>query len=398
MKVPMEISHYLGRPTWAEINLSHLASNVREFRKFLPDAVKLLAVVKADAYGHGACEVAEVALQEGASMLGVASLEEGEALRQKGIKSPILILGCTDPRQNLSLLEMQLTPTVFSWEAASSFSQQAQARGKRAAIHVKIDTGMGRLGLADPRNTIDFLERVAALPGIILEGVYTHFAAADEKDKSFTRRQLRLFNSILSACKERGIEVPLKHAANSAAALEFPETHLDMVRIGIGLYGCYPSREMNNQIKLLPVMSLKSRIIFLKKVSSGTPVSYGRTYFAPDDTTIATVPLGYGDGYNRLLSNKGFMLVQGRRVPIAGRVCMDHTMLDVGKIPFVQQGDEVVAFGRQGQGELDVEEIAEQLGTISYEVLCNIGSRVPRVYWRDGRVKSIRFAGSCHSI
>ena len=398
MKVLMEISHYLGRPTWAEINLSHLASNVREFRKFLPDAVKLLAVVKADAYGHGACEVAEVALQEGASMLGVASLEEGEALRQKGIKSPILILGCTDPRQNLSLLEMQLTPTVFSWEAASSFSQQAQARGKRAAIHVKIDTGMGRLGLADPRNTIDFLERVAALPGIILEGVYTHFAAADEKDKSFTRRQLRLFNSILSACKERGIEVPLKHAANSAAALELPETHLDMVRIGIGLYGCYPSREMNNQIKLLPVMSLKSRIIFLKKVSAGTPVSYGRTYFAPDDTTIATVPLGYGDGYNRLLSNKGFMLVQGRRVPIAGRVCMDHTMLDVGKIPFVQQGDEVVAFGRQGQGELDVEEIAEQLGTISYEVLCNIGSRVPRVYWRDGRVKSIRFAGSCHSI
>ena len=398
MKVLMEISHYLGRPTWADINLSHLASNVREFRKFLPDTVKLLAVVKADAYGHGACEVAEVALQEGASMLGVASLEEGAALRQRGIKSPILILGCTDPRQNLSLLEMQLTPTVFSWEAASSFSQQAQARGKRAAIHVKIDTGMGRLGLADPRNTIDFLERVAALPGIILEGVYTHFAAADEKDKSFTRHQLRLFNSILSACKERGIEVPLKHAANSAAALELPETHLDMVRIGIGLYGCYPSREINNRIKLLPVMSLKSRIIFLKTVSAGTPVSYGRTYFASNDTTIATVPLGYGDGYNRLLSNKGFMLVQGRRVPIAGRVCMDHTMLDVGKIPFVQEGDEVVAFGRQGHGELNVEEIAEQLGTISYEVLCNIGSRVPRVYWRDGHVESIRFAGSCHSI
>ena len=398
MKVPMEISHYLGRPTWADINLSHLASNVREFRNFLPDTVKLLAVVKADAYGHGACEVAEVALQEGASMLGVASLEEGAALRQRGIKSPILILGCTDPRQNLSLLEMQLTPTVFSWEAASSFSQQAQARGKRAAIHVKIDTGMGRLGLADPRDTIAFLERVAALPGIILEGVYTHFAAADEKDKSFTRNQLHLFNSILSACKERGIEVPLKHAANSAAALELPETHLDMVRIGIGLYGCYPSREKNNQVKLLPVMSLKSRIIFLKKVSAGTPVSYGRTYFAPHDTTIATVPLGYGDGYSRLLSNKGFMLVQGRRVPIAGRICMDHTMLDVGKIPFVQEGDEVVAFGRQGHEELDVEEIAEQLGTISYEVLCNIGSRVPRVYWRDGRVESIRFAGSCHSI
>lgn len=393
-----EISQCLGRPTWADINLSHLAYNVRSFRDFLPDNVKLMAVVKADAYGHGAYEVSEVALQEGASMLGVASLEEGAELRQKGIKSPVLILGCTDLQQNLSLLKMELTPTVFSWEAAQSLSQQAQALGKRATIHVKIDTGMGRLGLTEPREALNFLERVAALPGIILEGVYTHFATADEKDKSFARQQLRLFKNILNACKERGIHIPLKHAANSAAALELPEAHLDMVRIGIGLYGYYPSREIKREIKLLPVMSLKSRVVHLKRVSAGTPISYGRTYFAPKDTTIATVPLGYGDGYNRLFSNKGFMLVRGQKAPIAGRVCMDHTMLDIGNIPFVQVGDEVVAFGRQGQQEFNVDDAAEQLGTISYEVLCNIGSRVPRVYCRDGRVANIKFTGACYSI
>jgi alanine racemase len=395
----MDISHYLGRPTWAEIDLSNLAFNVREFRQFLPDAVKLMAVVKADAYGHGAYEVAGIALEKGAFMLGVASLEEGAGLRQKGIKSPILILGYTDSRQNLSLLKMQLTPTVFNWEAVSSLSQQAQAQGKRVAVHVKLDTGMGRLGLTDPRDALNFLEKVNALPGIILEGVYTHFATADERDKSFARNQLHLFNTVLSACRERMIKVPLKHAANSAATLELPEAHLDMVRVGIGLYGYYPSKEAkNNTVKLLPVMSLKSRIVFLKKVTAGTPISYGRTYLALNDTTIATVPLGYGDGYNRLLSNNGFMLVRGQKAPIAGRVCMDHTMLDVGKIPFVKEGDEVVAYGRQGHGEIDVDEVAGQLGTISYEVLCNIGSRVPRVYCRDGSVQSIKFAGACYGI
>ncbi|RJX29136.1 MAG: alanine racemase [Dethiobacter sp.] len=389
----MEISRYLGRPTWVEIDLSNLAFNVREFRQFLPDAVKLMAVVKADAYGHGAYEVAGIALEEGASMLGVASLEEGAVLRQKGIKAPILILGYTDPQQNLSLLKMQLTPTVFNWESAYSLSQQARDQGKRAAIHVKIDTGMGRLGLSDPRDILNFLEKVNVLPGIIVEGIYTHFATADERDKSFARHQLHLFNTVLSVCKERMIKIPLKHTANSAATMELPEAHLDMVRVGISLYGYYPSREVTkNKVKLLPVMSLKSRIIFLKKVSAGTSISYGRKYRALNDTTIATVPLGYGDGYNRLLSNSGFMLVKGQKAPIAGKVCMDHTMLDVGEIPFVKEGDEVVAYGRQGHGEINIDEVAGQLGTISYEVLCNIGNRVPKVYCRDGSVQSIKFS------
>jgi len=357
-----------------------------------------MAVVKADGYGHGAYQVAEVALREGAFMLGVASLEEGAYLRHKGIRAPILILGYTDSQQNLSLIKMDLRPTLFSWEAACSLSQQALALGKRVPIHVKIDTGMGRLGLTDPREAIIFLERVSALPGIILEGIYTHFATADERDKSFALQQLRFFKTILAACRGKKIQIPLKHVANSAAALELPESHLDMVRIGISLYGYYPSKETKRVIELLPVMSLKSRVIYLKKVAAGTPISYGRMYFAPQETTIATVPLGYGDGYNRLFSNRGFMLVRGQKAPIAGRICMDHTMLDVGKIPSVEVGDEVVAFGRQGRQEINVDDAAQQLGTISYEVLCNIGGRVPRVYRWDGDVVDIKFTEACHNL
>ncbi|MGI6308664.1 MAG: alanine racemase [Dethiobacteria bacterium] len=387
----MDISRYLGRPTWVEIDLSKLAANVREFRRFLPANVQLLAVVKADAYGHGAYEVACVALREGAAMLGVASLEEGKSLREKSVSAPILILGYTDPRQNLSLLEMQLTPTIFNWETVAALSQLAQARGKRVAVHVKLDTGMGRLGLNNPREALNFLERVAALPGVVLEGVYTHFAAADEADPSFTHCQLRVFKSILRACREKKIQISLKHAANSAAALEFPGAHFDLVRAGISLYGYYPVQNLQRERpRLLPVMSLKSRIVFLKKVPAGTPISYGGIYSTPKETTIATVALGYADGYNRLLSNRGAMLVRGRRAPIAGRVCMDYTMLDVGEVLSAKEGDEVVAFGSQGHEEIRADELARELGTISYEVLCNISKKVPRVYCQEGTVKNIK--------
>ncbi len=308
-----------------------------------------MAVIKADAYGHGAYETAEVALREGASMLGVASLEEGADLRRKGIKSPILIMGYTEPRQNSFLLEMQLTPTVLGWEAASSLSQQACSQGKQVAVHVKIDTGMGRLGLTDPRDAVIFLEKVAALPGIMLEGVYTHFACADEWDKAFSYKQLQLFNDILDACREQRVTIPLRHVANTAATLGLSGSQLDMVRIGIGLYGYNPAKGTKHKVRLLPVLSLKSRIVFLKKMTAGSSVSYGRTFIVPEDTTVAVVPLGYGDGFSRLFSNNGFMLVRGRKAPIIGRVCMDYTMLDVGKIPSVREGDEVVPYGRQGQ-------------------------------------------------
>ncbi len=386
----MDFLRYLGRPTWVEVDLSSFASNVRELRRFLPGDVKMMAVVKADGYGHGAYELSRVAVQEGVSMLGVASLEEGLLLRRKGIDTPILILGYTNPRQSRILLENELTPTIFHWETALALSQKACALGKTADVHVKLDTGMGRLGLNNPGDVLHYLENVSRLPGIFLRGAYTHFATADEEDDSFALRQLRQFRKTVRICEGKGIKIPSKHAANSAAALRFPETHLDMVRVGISLYGYYPSGYVKrDDVKLTPVMSLKSRVVFIKKVAEGTPVSYGKTYLAPRETYIATVPLGYSDGYSRLLSNRGYMLVRGQEAPIAGRVCMDHVMLDVGKIQFIREGDEVVAFGRQGSEEISADYLAHLQGTISYEVLCNTGSRLPRVYLLHGKVINV---------
>lgn len=350
----------------------------------LPAAVSLMAVVKADAYGHGAPETAAAALDAGASMLGVASLEEGLKLRNSAIKAPVLILGYTDPHCVALLKEAELTPTIFNWEGACAFSQQARALGFRLGFHFKVDTGMGRLGPADPREALQLLERVAALPGLTLEGVFTHLACADEKDQTFTRQQLDLFRGLVAAAARKGIEIPLKHAANTAGVLGYADAAFDMVRLGIGIYGYYPSPAVDrSKVQLQPALTLKSRIIYLKKVAAGTAVSYGGSYRAPRATSIATVALGYGDGLSRRLSNNGFMLVRGRPVPIAGRVCMDMTMLDVGSLPQVREGDEVVAYGRQGSGEISLEQVAERLGTISYELLCNVNARVPRKYLQD---------------
>ena len=385
--VKMNILNALGRPTWAEIDLSLLGSNIREFQRMLPDNVKMMAVIKADGYGHGAVEVARVAIDEGVSMLGVASLEEGLALRLNRVDAPILILGHTCSKQCQFLLNNELTPSIFDWETASSLSSRAESQGRVVGVHVKCDTGMGRLGLSNQREALHFLEKVCALPGLRLDGVFTHFSTADEGDRNFTLKQLRLLQDILKVCREKNVLIPLKHAANSAAAINYPETHLDMVRIGIGLYGYYPSKEINREkIQIAPVASLKTRIILLKRVSAGTPVSYGRTFVTLKDTSIAVVPLGYGDGYSRSLSNVGTMLVRGQKVPIVGMVCMDMCMLDVSNVPYVKEGDEVVAIGTQGDEQISADDLALQLGTISYEVLCNISPRVPRIYYANGMI------------
>ncbi len=375
----------LGRPIWLEIDLHRLAMNMRQFRGVLPAGVALMAVVKADAYGHGAVPVSEVALAEGAAMLGVASLEEGVHLRRNNITAPILILGYTDPRQFNLLVECGLTPTIFHWESVSALSRLAAGLGKKVPVHVKLDTGMGRLGLNHLREAMSFLEQASRLPGVTLQGVYTHFATADEEDSSFVQAQLEQFSGILQACQDKGLVIEIKHAANTAAALRYPRAHLDMVRLGIGLYGCYPGDgDFRQRVRLQPVMFWKSRIVYLKQVPAGTPVSYGRSYYTQSNTRVATVPLGYGDGYSRLFSNRGWMLVRGQKVPVIGRVCMDLTMLDVGKVPLVQEGDEVVALGEQGEEAIDADELAAGLGTINYEVLCSVGKRVPRVYLHTG--------------
>lgn len=372
----------------AEINLSAIGHNVRELRRITRPESRLMAVVKADAYGHGATEVARKALESGAECLGVARLDEGIQLRDAGFPDvPILIFGPTPPSLAEKILASDLTQTVCSHESAQVLSDIAVSRGKKIRVHFKTDTGMGRLGTVLDETTADYhrqvreVKAVASLPGLELEGIFTHFAAADSADKSFTRRQFGIFTEFLRQLQDAGVRIPLRHAANSGAIIDHPETHLDMVRAGISLYGLYPSDEVDkSRLTLQPAMSLKSGIIHLKKVPAGFKISYGMTYETQAPTTIATVAVGYADGFSRLLSSRGHMLVRGRKAPIVGRVCMDLTMLDVGHIPDVCPGDEVVIIGSQGDVSVTADEIAATVGTINYEIVSSITARAPRIY------------------
>lgn len=376
------------RPNWAEINLDNLAHNVGEFRRLIGPRVALMAVVKADAYGHGAVEVAGAALAAGADWLGVAMVEEGIQLRQAGLKAPILVLGYIPPEQAGAVLDYDLSQALFNPELARALSGEASRRGKKARVHLKVDTGMGRVGVPPGAAAARFAREVAVLPGLEIEGVFTHFAVADE-DAGFTEAQFAAFLDTLRHLEGEGIKPRYRHAANSAATIDFPHAHLDLVRIGIAMYGLHPAQVPNPRVSIKPVMSWKTRVAMAKRVNPGTSVSYGRTYVAPRETTIATLPLGYADGFRRLLSNRGRVLVRGRRVPVVGRVCMDQTMIDLGDQP-VEVGEEVVIIGRQGDEEITAEEMAAELQTINYEITCLVGRRVPRVYIQGGRVTKVK--------
>lgn len=340
-----------------------------------------MAVVKADGYGHGASQIAAVALKNGATWLGVAFVEEGIKLRTEGFKVPILVLNPPFQNQIGLFFEYELIPTIFTMEMANLFSDYAVMVKKNKEFHLKVDTGMGRVGIFPYTAAEAFLQAVGNLPKLDCSGIYTHFATADEKDKSFAGKQLSRFLELVANLKTQRICPPLVHAANSAAALEMPEAWLDLVRLGISMYGHYPSEEVDKSIlPLKPLMSLKSRVSFVKTVPEGTCISYGCTYVTERDTLVATVPLGYGDGYSRLLSNKGHVLIRGNRHPIIGRVCMDQFMVDVSTNRQVKVGDEVLLFGEQNDGSIPVEEIAGLIGTINYEVVCAVGKRVPRIY------------------
>jgi alanine racemase len=370
---------------WAEIDLSAVAHNVRELRRLTSPDARLMAVVKANAYGHGAVETALKALESGADALGVARLDEGIRLRKAGIHAPVLIFGYTPVSRSVELFEYDLTQTVYSFDTARAMSDIALRYGITIRIHIKTDTGMGRLGIAVSEShfkaAIAEVEAIARLGGLESEGIFTHFASADSADISSAKHQFERFTDFLDALRLAGIDIPVRHAANSAAITALPESHLDMVRAGISLYGLYPSDETDRtKISLMPVMSLKARVVHLKKVPAGFSVSYGMTYKTDKPTIIATVPVGYADGLNRGLSSRGQMLVRGQRAHIAGRVCMDMTMLDVGHIPDVSLDDEVVIFGTQGQASLTADEVASNLGTINYEVVSAISDRVPRVF------------------
>jgi len=378
---------------WAEIDLDAVGHNVREMRRATDSGSRLMVVVKANGYGHGAVEVAGRALENGADTLGVSRIEEGIELRDAGFDVPTLILGHTDPILADKLIAFDLTQTVFSLETAESLSSAAVLSGSKVKVHLKVDTGMGRLGLAPngrqaslpgmekSEHTVSDAAAIAALSGLEVEGIYTHFANADRSDKTHAEDQLELFLKFLDELRLTGVQFPVRHAANSAATIDMPETHLDMVRAGIAIYGLYPSKEVNREhVRLRPVMTLKTRIVQLRKVTEGFKISYGSTYETGKPTTIATLPIGYADGLNRRLSSRGQMLVAGCRAPIVGRVCMDLTMLDVGDLSRVGLMDEVTVFGRQGDAILHVDEMAERLDTINYEIVCALSPRVPRVY------------------
>ncbi|HHY40951.1 MAG TPA: alanine racemase [Syntrophaceticus sp.] len=370
----------MGRPVWAEIDLDALKNNVQEMRRITDQNAQLMAVVKANGYGHGIEQVARTALQSGATWLGVALLQEAVLLREKGITAPILVLGYTPVGDADEVINHNISQTIFTVEDAQTFAAAALRLGKKAKVHIKIDTGMGRLGFCPQGDTLDKIRSLSQLPGLDIEGIFTHFATADDADKAFAEEQFMKFQQLLKQLAAHHIYIRWRHCANSAAVIDLPYAHLDLVRPGIALYGYYPSPYVNRQVKLLPVMSLKARVAFVKEVTEGCSISYGRKYIAKKKTIIATIPLGYGDGYSRLLSNQGEVLIRGKRAPVVGRVCMDQLMVDVGHIPDVQQGDEVVLLGRQEGEEITADELAGKLGTISYEVLCRISERVPRVY------------------
>jgi len=382
--------------TWAEVDLNAYAHNITELRRIADSGARLMAVVKANGYGHGAVEVGREALGKGAEYLGVARIDEAIQLREAGLGGPVLIFGYTPPDLAESLFKYDLTQTVYSIEAANILSDLAGRQGKKLNVHIKVDSGMGRLGLllkepaADSQsdrpnlNPVQEVLTISRLPGLAVEGIFTHFATADSADKSYARRQLGKFLDFADLLRREGLEPPLMHAANSGALIDIPDSHLDMVRPGIATYGLYPSDEVNkNNAALKPVMTLKSRIVHIKQVPAGFNVSYGITYQTQNPTTIATVPIGYADGFNRLLSNQGHMLVHGQKAPIVGRVCMDLTMLDVGGVPGVEIEDEVIVFGRQGNEAITADEVAADLNTINYEIVSTITGRVARVYLKS---------------
>ncbi len=389
----MEDKNLNSNLIWTEIDLNAISHNVQELRRITSSGSRFMAVVKADGYGHGAAEVASAALKNGADCLGVARMDEGLHLRIAGISAPILILGFTPPELSTKVVSHHLTQAVYTFEAAEALSEAAAQLQTKAKVHIKVDTGMGRLGLLPdsprismlgkhlPGNTLRVIESISRLPHVEIEGVFTHFASADSQDKTYTLQQLERFLEFLEKLKIHGLEFPIRHAANSAALIDLPETHLDMVRAGISLYGFYPSPEVNRErISLIPAMTLKTRIIHVKMVPAGFHISYGLTYQTEMPTVIATVSAGYADGLNRLLSSRGQMLVRERRAQIVGRICMDMTLLDVGHIPDVAVGDEVVIFGVQGRECIPVDEMADTLNTIHYEIVTNLSPRVERIY------------------
>lgn len=361
--------------TYVEISIPNILHNIRELKNLLDKKVKFMAVVKADAYGHGAVPVSK-AIEKHVDYLAVATINEAIELKKSGIKAPILLLSEIHPSNAYDVVKNGFIQTVYTMGLSKALSNAARRLKKKARVHLKIDTGMGRIG-AHFSEAESVFKSISRLPGIKIEGIFTHFAGAEELDE-FTSLQLKRFRSFISRIDHAGY---ILHAANSAAVLYHEETHLDMVRVGLSMYGLYPDGRKRISVKLKPALEFMTRVVFLKQVPAGTPVSYGSTYITKNDSSIATLPVGYADGLPRALSNKGEVIIRGKKFPIVGRVCMDLTLVDA-KNSKVKVGDKVTLIGRQENEDISADDVAKMADTISYEIICGIGKRVPRVYIR----------------
>jgi len=372
---------------YAGIDLDALRYNMESMHKNIKEGTKIAAVIKADAYGHGALTVAKT-IEDLPYVWGfaVATADEAEMLIADGRKKPILILGISFPEHYELIVEKEIRPAICEYESAKALSDIAVRKNKTCHIHIKIDTGMSRIGLQVTEESADLVAKIAQLPGIEIEGIFTHFAQADEYDKTFTKEQIQKFRKMIAMMEDRGVSIPVKHCSNSAGIAEIREANMDMVRAGITLYGLWPSEEVDqNSLDLKPVMELKTHVAYVKDLEAGRAISYGGTFITKRDSRIATIPVGYADGYCRGLSNTGSVLIHGKRAPICGRVCMDQFMVDVTDIPDVKIGDEVTLIGRDGDEVITMEEVGSLSGRFNYEFVCVLGKRIPRVFYRDGK-------------
>lgn len=372
---------------YARVDLDAIEHNICEMEKLQKQSVPMMAVIKTNGYGHGAVEIARL-LEHNSNICGfaVATAEEAIELRDAGITKMILILGFVFEKDFSRLIDNNIRFCVFRYDLAKNLSDMAVSMGKEAYVHIKIDTGMGRIGFVPGPDAQKEIREISKLEGILLEGIFTHFARADETDKSYTRQQFLQFQNFIKELEDVGVSFPIHHCANSAAILEMPECAMDMVRAGITLYGLCPSEQVGKQYDLQPALSLYSHVVHIKEIEKGDCISYGGTYRATEKRRVATIPVGYGDGYPRTMSGKGYVLIRGRRAPILGRVCMDQLMVDVTDIPRVQLLDLVVLIGRDGEECITMEEVGEISGRFNYELACDLGNRIPRFYYQGEKL------------
>lgn len=372
---------------WAEIDLDALGSNLRNIRKITNPDAKIMCVIKANAYGHGFYNVAKCMQENGADAFAVATFEEAKQLRNNGFTEPLLVLGYVDISLAEDMVALDISAAIYHHSFAKAMSDAGQKLKKQAHIHIKLDTGMTRIGFGCTEEDVEKIAEICSLPQIHTEGIFSHFSCADENNRTMPDLQFSRFTQMIDALKQKGIHFDYSHICNSAGIMEYPEFHLDMVRPGIILYGQYPSDVVHKErLQLKPAMTLKARIVRVETVPKGTPVGYGATYVTTKETKIATVSIGYADGYFRTLSQKAYMYISGVRVPVVGRICMDQCMIDVSDVNTITVGDEVIVFGNGGNDSETAASIAKHAGTISYEILCAIGNRVPRLYVRNGEI------------